>query len=481
MLLVSSPVLTSSNPPPEIISAILSKLPKVHRDPYSLQRTLASISLLNKNWYSASVQTLYDAPVLRSLDACKKFVRTVGLARGGGGGSGRREAESRREAVKGEEIGWGDYEIGSDWVPARWNESMNLQWTVLDQWGNTAGNGGEEAEDQNVPDEEEEEDEDEEVEMDKAKDRAEEVSRRDGATTSAAAAGSRWDSERGGGGLGSYVRVLDLSGLRFVSTFELKALAQHLGPRLRHLDLRNCFQVTDSAVSSLITHSHGALTHISIGDNLHLTDTSLTHLARTCSATLKSLHLQRLPRVTNETIYALARHAHALVDLQLIQMRSLTDKAATRWARKRPGQLTTLSLSRCGFTNEGVPALAKGCGEGLKCLSLAMSHSLTETSLFAFARWCKGLERVTISSTDVREYSITITDLLFIAQSLPALTHLCIYGSVDLTRQDVYDIARAVPQLTVLKVLPDDEMTEVFEMEFNAAGGPLRLVLDVGE
>ncbi|KAJ3049790.1 hypothetical protein HK097_009218 [Rhizophlyctis rosea] len=473
------PLITFSHPPVEILEAIHTALAASHksshpRDRRLHQQTLSILSQLTTTWRSVFLPHLYEHPILTNLNQFYHFLSSLES------GTTRPEPLSpsrlaRTKAHNWEDCndpnkrgqgGWGLGGVG--WEFSAWTEPQVIKstgWVPLQQW----------------------------IVDNVARD----------ATTSSGSDGSSSDIEDTHDdphpappsvvtnaltipeptlqGLGTFIKTLDLSALRFVRAPDIKTLSQNLGPRLHALDLSNCVLITDSAAISIIESCHRTLTSIRLTDNPQLTDQTLLTLATQTRTTLKHLHLERLNRVTNEGFNALTRFSRALTTLKVVQMRNVTDKAAVRWAKRREGQLRSLTVARCGIQNDGLVGLARGC-KGLKHVTLAVSHAVTEMSLRAFARCCPDLESFAISSTDVREYAIFIDDLIPMLEPLSKLHTLAIYGSVDLTPDDVQRIAKELPQLKTLKCFCWHAMTEEFRDDFNARqpDDGLKLMLDDG-
>ncbi|KAJ3040106.1 hypothetical protein HDV00_011430 [Rhizophlyctis rosea] len=497
--LSNTPTITFSDPPVEILEAFLNAIRDIFhvedakrifaRELRAYQHTISVCTQLNKAWRRGTIPRLYEAPVLANLDQFQLFLASVKA------GTTRTEPTptpaTRRDAritqqswdsdePWGGQPGWNLGGVG--WESSNWTKPRVIKsdgWVPLEQWivdmvsEDTASGSGDGTDDSDrssdspLPEDEETHDDGEDLGVP--------VAPSDPSHIAAA------ESEHGVVGVGSFIKRIDLSALRFVTARDVKALADHIGPRLKHLDLSTCVTITDSAVISIVEHTHQTLTHIRLTDNPQLTDLTLNTISTLCRH-LTHLHLERLNRITNEGFYSLCRYSRSLTSLSIVQMRNLTDKAVVRWARRRGGQLERLCVARCGVADDGLEFMARGCGAALKDVTVAISHCVTEQALRAFAGYCRELERVTIMSTDVREFSVSTDDLITIFRPLHNIRTLALYGSVNLTEHDVQRIADGIPQLKFLNCFCWHAMTEEFRDKFNARQPPdrLRVVLDDG-
>ena len=400
------PVITFSHPPIEILEAIHDALRLFHtpshpRDLRLHQQTLGALSQLTTTWRSVFLPHLYEHPILTNLTQFENFLSSIKAGttrtepskppfRSCSKAHNWEDGDGPHKRVQG---GWSLGGVG--WEFSAWTEPQIVKskgWVPLQQWIvhnvppdviTSEGSDGSSSDIENAHDD---------------KVTAKGILLPPSVTTNAS---TILKPEPTISGLGSFIKTLDLSALRFVRAADVKTLATNLGSRLRNLDLSSCVLITDSAAIAIIESCHHNLESIRLTDNPQLTDQTLSTIAHLTRKTLKSLHIERLNRVTNEGFTALTRFSRALTTLKIIQMRNVTDQAVVRWAKRREGQLASLTVARCGIQNDGLVAMARGC-KGLRHISLAVSHAVTEMSLRAFARHCRDLESFTISSTDVR-------------------------------------------------------------------------------
>ncbi|KAJ3090716.1 hypothetical protein HK102_002859 [Quaeritorhiza haematococci] len=485
--------------------------------PRLYQKTLTSLLLLNKHWRNnlGIIPRLYDAPAFASVDILRKFLGS--LERKGKEEKERRKKEreererERRERGEDDDAGANGSMAGAGGV----KEEVSGEWgPISSEWDGVRGgwNGSQELLNvgvdaggipsiqttiipsvyQYIP-----------------------VSPHTPSTTSdvpttptptATTAQrdvrgemcvSKYEEPRWRCPFGRFVRILDLSMVRFATSDHLRTLADHVGESVRVLDLRNNGQVTDSAVVYLLEQARQRLTHLSLEDNHQITDFILSSVSRLNERSLIHVRLARCGRITNEGFADLSRHGVGLKSLELVGMRNLGDKVLNRYARRQqlridravqamlsqmeqqqargspPGDgplqeptnpapeenlvfqtqrrkfqnqysLERFALHRCtNLSNESLINFAR-TNAGLRHLSISISHSVNVRTLMGFANFCP-LEELSIASVDYREYTLALADLLSVLVPLrPTLHTLSILGCIeDFNRSSVDAILKA--------------------------------------
>ncbi|CAN0132260.1 unnamed protein product [Ascophyllum nodosum] len=173
-------------------------------------------------------------------------------------------------------------------------------------------------------------------------------------------------------------------------------------PKLEYLDITDCVQITNAGVISL-SERCPLLAHLGMAGLKYVTDNGVAKLTAGCSK-LRYLNLSGLVFLSDgkqrdfalSGIQALSRGCSELEVLVLDQCFQIA-KASLRAIANGLQSLRRLSMASCpSLTVEGMSTVAKGCAS-LTDLNLSNCGSaVTNGAVSAFARGCKGLQRLAL-------------------------------------------------------------------------------------
>ncbi|KXS20692.1 RNI-like protein [Gonapodya prolifera JEL478] len=245
----------------------------------------------------------------------------------------------------------------------------------------------------------------------------------------------------------------------------LAALAQRGGPGLRRVRLHSCYLLRDGDLNSLVDLAPN-ITKLSLSNSWNLTDGAITVVSRRC-ASLRELDLSYLGHLTGECF---KEHSmQSLRRLDLSHCKNLQDDGVAQSLLPGTRDLAEIHLRRCiRLTEQTLYAMAKYCHE-LRVLDLGDCAFVTDRSLQWVAgschqlaalsvRFCGGITNAGIANLAcVNPGQWEGLDLSFCtqvdrlesigAEALSGLRSVFLRGCPQLTPQTAVWLARTAPRL----------------------------------
>jgi len=174
-------------------------------------------------------------------------------------------------------------------------------------------------------------------------------------------------------------------------------------------------------------------------------DQAVDVVAQQCGRHLKVLKLSNCTQLTDQSLYALAKHVQNLEELHCFNVNQFSDQGFVQWCNNTSGPMKVLDISSClGLTQQSVNAVATRFGSSLESLAceeltlsdqvliqvathciklrelrLAHCQGLTGHALKQLSIGCAHLEHFDLS------YCNSITDVQHILVNLPNWRKLC--------------------------------------------------------
>ncbi|EYU41974.1 hypothetical protein ABFS82_10G008600 [Erythranthe guttata] len=161
---------------------------------------------------------------------------------------------------------------------------------------------------------------------------------------------------------------------------------------LRELSLSKCVGVTDEGLSFLVT-KHKELRKLDVTCCRKISHVSLAHITNSCTS-LISLKMESCSSISAEAFVFIGQRCHFLEELDLTD-NEIDDEGLKSISRCT--KLSSLKLGIClNISGEGLIHIGV-CLSKLKEIDLYRSAGITDSSIWAIARGCPGLEMINIA------------------------------------------------------------------------------------
>ena len=250
-------------------------------------------------------------------------------------------------------------------------------------------------------------------------------------------------------------RTLSLTRWEDVGTDALRSLALAKGPHLRTVSLTDCPNLTDAMFEPFCSRLDG-IVHLDLSGCTGIGDASIRAVARFCgSRTLVGLSLGGCSGITHEACGWMAGAiGHGSPRLRKLQSADLSgcpnvdDRGLRFLARGCGDTLAYLSLALCGqITDRGVRHLAKGCPR-LKVLNLRGCRRISDKGIVFLSRGCPDLVSLNVSLCG----NLADSAVIALSRGCIKLQALSLEGLRAITEAGICEVAKKCPGLMILNV-----------------------------
>jgi len=218
------------------------------------------------------------------------------------------------------------------------------------------------------------------------------------------------------------------------------------------LTIENSY-LTDHGLLGLC-RNYNNLQSLNISRCVHITDFSMIEISRSCN-NLRSLTIYECDNITDTSINEIARSCN---NLQLFDISSdnITDSSLIAIARNCNNNIRSLSIWNCNkLTDITMFEIAKNCTQ-LQTLGIIYCHNITDSSMIEIARSCNNLRSLTISGYG----NITDATMIEISKYCNNLQSLSIWNCNNITDTSMKKIGSYCNHLESLNIWNNQNITD---------------------
>eukprot|EP00005_Dracoamoeba_jomungandri_P007975 CAMPEP_0174268018 /NCGR_PEP_ID=MMETSP0439-20130205/35846_1 /TAXON_ID=0 /ORGANISM="Stereomyxa ramosa, Strain Chinc5" /LENGTH=930 /DNA_ID=CAMNT_0015355923 /DNA_START=48 /DNA_END=2840 /DNA_ORIENTATION=+ len=233
---------------------------------------------------------------------------------------------------------------------------------------------------------------------------------------------------------------LDLSHCFNIDDLVVVKMAE-LSSGLQSLNLSACEEITDLCVVEIAQRKY-ELNSLNLSKCMKISDASVVELVRSSGNTLRSIHLDNCPLLTDRALKAIAKHCPNLLELSVSCCEELTDNGMLDLSTGCPN-MEKLDVSELpNLTSRSLESISRF--HSLKTLSLAYSKELGNDTIELIIKGCRELTSLDLSYCN---NILSMQDFFRLLVLLPNLRALSLKGNSHLKNEVV-----AHPALRVLDV-----------------------------